>query len=981
VRFKFLIIILSALVLSLGAGAQNGQREPESSSANSATQSEGDRIAYREQLRRSAEATNDQGSGSATQVARDDCDPQRLAYRERLRRSAEGQDDGNSPSTHGQSVEQCEADQAKPKAEASAGTNGDSPKISPAETKVEGSQVPASHPAGATQVSIRRAPSADNTEQSSMPATAQGGPTGAVSKDAYEKNLRRISEGKAPPPMGTSNLLAPREITTERNFIKNLAFDQLHIWESPFKLRDTDATWAVPFGIATGALIATDRDTSEQLAKPSRIDISKKISDAGLFAAIGAGAGFYGLGLITHDDHKRETGLLTGEAIINATLVAEALKYTVGRQRPFEADHFGHIGKGGSSFPSGHAIDTWAAAAVIAHEYPTPLVQIGAYGLATAVAATRVTAGQHFPSDVLVGSTFGYLIGRKMYNDHHNPELGGSEYGTFVTSERGPTRSIGSAYVPLDSWAYPVIEKLAGLGYVRSAFLDMRPWSRTECARIVQEADESGANDDPVAGPLLDSLKLEFEFELGSDLEGSHNRSARLESAYGRVTGIAGRPLNDSFHFGQTVINDYGRPYQRGISTETGFSGFAQSGPLAVYFRGEYQTAPSAPGYPLNVRQAIATIDAFPGNAPLPVLPNEPINSTQRFRLLEAYASLNVGGYQLSFGKQSLWWGPGEGAAMLFSNNAEPLPMVRFSNVSPVQLPGIGKLLGAIRFESFLGQLDGQQFVGLGPNSDNIVSGPNLGKLVSQPFVNGQKFTFKPTPNLEFSVSRTAIIGGTGLPLTFRSFGHSFFDLGSGSADSTGDRRSGVDLSYKIPGLRNRLLFYADAFTDDDVSPLNYPRRAPMSAGIYIPQLPGVPQMDLRVEGGYTDIPDQDLRGFFYSNRHYLSGYTNDGNLLGSWIGRDGRGIQAWSTYWFSPRTKLQLSYRYQGINDGYLQGGGLLNDVGIRAVENLGNSVDLSQSFQFERWNYPILAGTAQNNVVTTLQITYRPSSWRVKP
>ena len=33
------------------------------------------------------------------------------------------------------------------------------------------------------------------------------------------------------------------------------------------------------------------------------------------------------------------------------------------------------------------------------------------YSLATTVSASRVIARQHFPSDVVVGSVFGYLIG------------------------------------------------------------------------------------------------------------------------------------------------------------------------------------------------------------------------------------------------------------------------------------------------------------------------------------------------------------------------------------------------------------------------------------------------------------------------------------------------------------------------------------------------------------------------------------------
>ena len=59
--------------------------------------------------------------------------------------------------------------------------------------------------------------------------------------------------------------------------------------------------------------------------------------------------------------------------------------------------------QGGTSFPSDHSAVAWSIASVIAHEYPGPLTQIAAYGLATAVSATRVLGEQHFPSDVVVG--------------------------------------------------------------------------------------------------------------------------------------------------------------------------------------------------------------------------------------------------------------------------------------------------------------------------------------------------------------------------------------------------------------------------------------------------------------------------------------------------------------------------------------------------------------------------------------------------
>ena len=67
-----------------------------------------------------------------------------------------------------------------------------------------------------------------------------------------------------------------------------------------------------------------------------------------------------------------------------------------------------------------------------------------------------------------------------------------------------------------------------------------------------------------------------------------------LESAYTRFMGIGGTTLRDSYHLGQTISNDYGRPYQSGFNNITGFSTVDELGRFSLYVRGEYQHAPSA---------------------------------------------------------------------------------------------------------------------------------------------------------------------------------------------------------------------------------------------------------------------------------------------------------------------------------------------------------------------------------------------------
>ena len=216
----------------------------------------------------------------------------------------------------------------------------------------------------------------------------------------------------------------------EKKFFVNILRDQRAIWTSPFHLHGTDAKWLAPLGLSTVALITTDRRTSGELVAHgdnlNRLRISKDISRLGsLYATGGVAGGIYLLGRATHNDHLRETGLLAGEALIDSGIVVNVLKTVSLRQRP-PADHSsGEFFDGGSSFPSGHAISAWSLATVIAQEYGhhRPLVQVGAYGLATAVSLSRYTGRNHFLSDALVGSALGYGIGRYVYHKHHDTIL------------------------------------------------------------------------------------------------------------------------------------------------------------------------------------------------------------------------------------------------------------------------------------------------------------------------------------------------------------------------------------------------------------------------------------------------------------------------------------------------------------------------------------------------------------------------------
>ncbi|MGD0568050.1 MAG: capsule assembly Wzi family protein [Candidatus Sulfotelmatobacter sp.] len=798
---------------------------------------------------------------------------------------------------------------------------------------------------------------------------------------------------------------APSIPSRGASLLNRFAGDQRALWTSPLRLRPSDAIWGLPALAGMGTLLASDSWLSKQVSKqiPAR-DIlrSRSLSNDGTFAMVGAAGGMFLLGKITHNEHAAETGFLASEAAVNALAVDFALKSVFQRQRPYVGSGAGHFFARGSSFPSEHAAVSWAIAGVVAHEYPGTLTKLLAYGLASAVTIARVTGKEHFPSDAVVGGAMGYFIARQIYQRRRDPEVSVGAWSSLLDTRsqnqsqdkvRSP-RHMGSAYVPLESWVYPALERLAALGYVETAYLGIRPWTRMECARLLDEANDRMRGQGDSAGSQVEgraeaqgesqvegqaafeaakiyaALENEFSPETGR-LNGAANLDLRLDSIYLRFTGISGIPLRDGFHFGQTLINDYGRPYGEGFNDVTGVSGSAVAGPLSFSVRGEYQHAPSVASDPPNVLQAIASEDGVV--TPLP----DGSGTLDRLRLIEASVGLTFNNVKLSFGRQNVWLGPGESGALLLSDNAQPFTMLQLDSASPFEFPLLSRFLGPARMTSFLGQLSGQQWIynppvseGLNPNVDpSFLIGPGFHP---QPFIHGNKISFHPTANLEFGMGVTAMFGGPGLPFTWHEFFRSYYGHNANTATNPAKRFSSFDFSYRLPGLRRWLTFYTDSLVGDEISPLGSTRPM-LNPGIYFPQLPKLPKLEIRVEG----FKAEPRLGTIYIDRRYHSGYTNDGNLIGSWIGRQALGGQGWVKYSFTPRTNLQLEYRHQEV-DHFLAGGGRLNDFAAAGEYRLSRQVALSARAQYEVWNFPALAAGNQPNFTAQVQMSFFPH-WRL--
>jgi membrane-associated phospholipid phosphatase len=204
-------------------------------------------------------------------------------------------------------------------------------------------------------------------------------------------------------------------------FFKNIARDQARMWTSPLRIRRHDLVWLIPIAGATAAAIATDKRALAAI-NPNALYVraTRDFTVTGHpYALLGAAGATYMFGRGTHNDRLKEAGALGSEAIIDSMLLVGGLKMLANRERPDQGTGQGRFWPQGlrdfpygTAFPSGHAAASWALARVIAGEYPDrPVVKIVGYTWAALVSVSRVTGRKHFPSDALVGSVVGYLIG------------------------------------------------------------------------------------------------------------------------------------------------------------------------------------------------------------------------------------------------------------------------------------------------------------------------------------------------------------------------------------------------------------------------------------------------------------------------------------------------------------------------------------------------------------------------------------------
>ena len=391
--------------------------------------------------------------------------------------------------------------------------------------------------------------------------------------------------------------------------------------------------------------------------------------------------------------------------------------------------------------------------------------------------------------------------------------------------------------------------------------------------------------------------------------------------------------------------------------------------------RGEYQHAPAATGYSLAPRQHLADLDEISLLAPPNVrrqFPPAPIAAQNPFRLVEATLSYHILGHEISGGKSDAWLGPGMGGAMDWSNNAENIYSFRINRVEPLNIKYLSKLLGPVRYDFFYGSLKGHTY----PNDD---------------WTHSEMFSFQPTRDFQFGFQRTVVFGGHGHePVTLHTFLKGFFDTndtnagGEVFADDPGARFSAFNFSYRLPFVRDWLTLYADSESHDDLTPVSAPRRAAYRPGIYLSHFPFAKRLDMRVEGVSTDCSTlvcQDGSHQYVEDAVQKQAYTNKGNIMGDWIGREAKGGQAWMTWHLSGNEWVQVEYLNKKTPKDFIAGGTTQNQFSVEVVKRIRQDIEVDAWFQHEGWKAPIYLPGQQTNNAFTAQLTWFPKLKTIAP
>lgn len=261
-------------------------------------------------------------------------------------------------------------------------------------------------------------------------------------------------------------------------------------------------------------------------------------------------------------------------------------------------------------------------------------------------------------------------------------------------------------------------------------------------------------------------------------------------------------------------------------------------------------------------------------------------------RLLDAALETGYRYASLQIGKLSAWYGPGRRGALVFTNNASPLPGIRLHDPEPIPMSGWLSFLGSVQYDLFFARMERKP-------------------VRSRSILFGGRLAARPAGWLEFGVSRALHYGGEGASDSFSEFWTDFW--GNNKPSSRSNSLVGIDLTVTLPFEVQPLQVYWSPAAE-------HTRESEWAnqVGLYLPRILGVSRLDLRAE--YADTYSRRAREIeWYGSANYPHRYRGD--LLGHAMGPYSRQLSFVSRYFLRPSSFTEVSFE-RILHDGGARNG-----------------------------------------------------------
>ena len=450
--------------------------------------------------------------------------------------------------------------------------------------------------------------------------------------------------------------------------------------------------------------------------------------------------------------------------------------------------------------------------------------------------------------------------------------------------------SPASTYVDIeDTQIYNILSRLEAEGVINDGLLSTRPLSRKEVVRLTREAEANSQESSEFIKNLVQALKQRVKPE-----EFENHELKPLDSVYAKYINTNADIITITYpgpaHEKEQALNynNNGDLYGRNSNYRSGFiSRLDDIGPFSFYLNPEFRST----------------------------------DNSERGVLKKAYGVLDFPWIDIIAGKDSQWWGPGYNGAILQSNNAEPRTMIKLTSPKPLKLPWIFKYLGPFQYSLFVAKLE-----------------KNRGDF-SEPYLDGIRFDFKPSPYIELGLERIVLLGGHGRPLSTNQWINSFSGLEAHpdkTASDYTDSEAGFDIKVTLPFKRQPIQIYWERDGEDGRMHNPLPYKYADLLGIYLPRLFAFERIGLRAEYAANRTPvNPDA---WYTHGNYTSGMTYNGMVMGHNMGTN------------SQDTFLELSYTIPEKNLTVF----LSHDKQIHylaePVREITRTTKLTSNFQFAR-------------------------------